>query len=327
MTEESLFLQVLKPITTYVLVPLWFAILIYIITEVLCIKKGISLRDGVHEKNFGLVAVTALLWLITFWIPERAYMPLNAISFSILFGIFATVLTLHFVVFYFSELFAPENTMRELGIGAGLTSVKHATTAAAKMCLEDEELAKDGTAIIMLTNTVIVLRNFAIIALLGLYLGILETIPVFFWVSMLAMGVICFVSHLIFNWKSQKAKAPEYSFFSPKNLLLSLLIFVVVYYLFVFAIGRFGSAGLYTLTGLTGFLYGGAPIFVVLALLHSGTIAAAVALNAAVIATMASIASNVFYSFLSGAKKLSIYLLISELIVISCGIVLMLLLV
>jgi len=326
MPEQSTFLTFLKPITTYVLVPIWFALLIYIITEILCIKKGISLREEVHQKNFGLVSATALLWLVAFWMPPKLFMPLNVISFRLMFIIFAIITTIHFIVFYLSEILAPDNTLRELGIGAGLSSARHAIMTAAKMCKEDEDLTNDGAATIMMASTTTVLRNFLILAITGIVLNAFKFPPLFFWISMLSMFIICLISHFLFNWKSSKVEAPKYSFFSPKNTIFFMTIVLVVFYLSIFAQDKLGFAGLYTLTGLTGIIYGGAPIFVLLALMLTGKITVMVALYAAVIATSASIVSNIFYSYIAGAKRLSWYLLIAGASSIFIGVGLMLIL-
>jgi len=326
MTSESAMIGILKPITTYALVPIWFALLLYIITEILCIKKGISLREEVHQKNFGLVAATALLWLIAFWVPEKAYMPMNVISFRLLFIILAIIATIHFIVFYFSEMLAPNNTLRELGTGAGLSSSRHAVMTAAKMCKKDEDLTNDGAATIMMASTTTVLRNFLILTITGIVLNAFKFPPLFFWISMLSMFIICLVSHFLFNWRSSKAEAPEYSFFSPKNTIFFMIIVLVVFYLSIFAQDKLGFTGLYALTGLTGIIYGGAPIFVLLALMLTGKITVMIALYAAIIASSACIVSNIFYSYIAGAKKLSWYLSIAGAAAIFVGIGLMLIL-
>ena len=164
MPEQSYFMSILKPIATYALVPLWSALLLYIITEILCIKKGISLREGVKGKNFGLAAVTAILWIITSWIPSRIYLPQNAITLKIFTGIIALILTIKFVVFYFSELLAEENTLKELAIGSGIANARLVDTTVAKMVSEDDSLTNDGAATLFLENTVLIFRDFLIMS-------------------------------------------------------------------------------------------------------------------------------------------------------------------
>jgi uncharacterized membrane protein (DUF4010 family) len=320
MAEESFAIQILKPITTYVLLPLWFAILIYIITGITTIKKGISLREGVHHKTFWFVAITALLWLVTLWLPNNTYLPGNSITYQLFIGMIATIMTLYLGVFYFSELVAPENTLRELAIGAGITNTKLSLKNAIKMFKNDEDAVKDSAAMLMLTNTATILRNFIVMVIIGIFFKVFNTPPLFFWVSMISMAVVSVVAYFLFNWKSQKEEAEEYSFFSPKETIISVLLFFVFYQVGVWIFTKLSYVGLYMLTAILGVAYGGMPLFIIVALLLAKKVSVMVALYAVIIGTVASVASSSTYAFIGKSRKLGIYLAIAEASVILVGI-------
>jgi uncharacterized membrane protein (DUF4010 family) len=327
MPEESATIQMLQPIAKYVLLPIWFALLVYIFTEILCIRKGIGLREGVHGKTFLMAGMSSIFWIATSVIPPTIMMPMDAIPIRTLMAIFSIVVTLHFIIFYLSEMIAPSNTLRELAVGAGILDTRIAVTKSAKMASKDEELANDSTATITLSNASMIIRNLAIMTIAGIAFNAYSFPPLFFWVSMLSMAIIFIVGHFFFSWKSEKKGKTEYSFFSPKNTMLVLIIVLVVYYLAFFANAKMGAIGLYIVIGLAGLLYGGIPISILLGLMLAGKISAMVALYATVIGTSASIFSGILYSYLAGAKKLATYLIIITAAAVAIGLGIMLILV
>jgi uncharacterized membrane protein (DUF4010 family) len=317
---ESLFIQILKPVTNYALVPLWFALLAFIITEILVIKKGISLREGVKGKTFGLVIATAILWLARHFVPVEWYMPLEIITVKLMLGILATILTMKLAVFYFSEIAGSENSLKELGIGAGISESKIAVEDAIKLCKEDEGAVNDGVAVTMLENTTELLRNFVMLTVVIIALGALPYPPAYFTIPMLSMTLICLGVYIGFNWKSTHADAPEYSFFFPKKTMISMIAFIALYYLAFFAFDKLGYAGLYILLIICSIIYGSTTLFVILAMMLSGNLTVMSSMYAIVIMSAGSIMSNTLYSYIGGSKKLGFYLLITSAATILIGI-------
>lgn len=326
MTQElSTFATILKPIAEYVLVPLWFALLIFVITEALCIRRGISLREGVKGRTFLFVAVAALFWLATLWIPAEIMMPYQAISLRALTGIIAAIISLNLLVFYFSELIGPENTLVEMGICAGLVNHKLAGDTANSISADNEEAANTSASLLTLSSATTIFRDLIGISLIGIFMGF-EFPPLYFWATILVMGMTALVSFFIFRHRSGEEEAPEYSFFSPKDTILFLIIFIVGYYLILAASQKFAFAGLYGATALIGLMYGGVPAFAVGALLIAGHLTPEAAFFAVLVGAAASLLSAILYAFMSGSKKLGHYLAISGLAAISIGFALLMVL-
>ena len=80
------------------------------------------------------------------------------------------------------------------------------------------------------------------------------------------------------------------------------------------------------MSGIAGFLYGAAHLFVIAGLFFSKSVDLNVGLIGAVLVTAGSIISDVLYSHLNGAEKLTKVLLVAEIIPVVIGIITLLML-
>jgi len=308
-------------IARYIILPVWAGLLVYIITKIYAIRKGLTLEEEFHTKSF-LVAIGIIFcWLLYAWIPSSMYLPLRVLSVKFVVGLFSLVFSVQYVVFIISSIFSPRKTLVGLGIGAGIIRSTLAVSVVGPMCASDDGLSHDGAASIMLANTIAVVRNFLIILIVGWFLGVFETLPLEFIVPMIVMAAGCFIAAAV-NYKlgTGGEEEVEFNVLSVKNILMFIVVFLVMYYLAVGMLDKVGFLGFYVLSGAAGFLYGAAHLFIVTSLFFVEKISLEVAFIGAILVSAGSILSDIPYSYFAGANKLTKILLVSEIVPVVAGI-------
>lgn len=305
----------------YILFPVFIALLMYIATELLSRKQGISLSEEFHKKSFAISAAVVLGWLVYLLIPSEIYLPLETISIKFVFSIFMVVLSFQYIVFLLTNLVSRAKTVLGIGAGAGLIRSTLAVSIWANVCADNPDISHEGAASVMMANTIMVLRNFVIVWIVGAMMGLFIIPPTTFLAPMLAMFLFCAaISFVNIRLGAQLAENQEIETFSLKAIGIFMAIFIVMYYLAIALIEKFDFVGLYILSGIAAFLYGSAHLFIIASLLMTHAISLEVALIAGVIVTAGSILSDIPYAYVAGAIDLVKLLLISEIIPVVIGI-------
>jgi uncharacterized membrane protein (DUF4010 family) len=305
----------------YLLFPLWVAIVAYIATELVSRRRGITLGEEFHTKSFIISASVVLGWMVFLLIPSEIYLPLEQIGVRFVYGVFMLVLTYQYFVFIFTSLVSRAKTALGMGAGAGLLRSTLAVSVWGSICAEDPNLSHEGAASIMMANTVMVLRNFVIVWVIGAFLGLFVFPPTLFVAPMAVLFLFC-AGVTLANIKlgAEFTQEEEIETFSLRAIAIFMTVFIVMYYLAVALIERFQFAGIYVLSGVAAFLYGSAHLFIIASLLFTNIITIDVAFIAAVIVTAGSILSDLPYSIYAGADELTKLLLVSEAIPFAAGI-------
>ena len=291
----------------YVLFPLWMALILFVLLEFLSRRKGISLSQEFHTQSFAVSAAVVLGWLVFFFIPSTIYLPLKQLTLRFVIGVFMLVFTTQYLMFIALEFFSVKRSVITLGIGAGILKSTLAAGVMGKICADDEGMSFQGATSIMIANAVLVLRNFLIIFVVGVWLGLFRFPPAFFTVPMLVMFLGSAIAAAFFYYKDGSSPA-EFKVLSSKSLVIFMAIFIAFYYLALFLLEHVGVLSFYALAGLAGFLYGGAHLFIVASALLLGKIGLEAAFLGAVFVTFGSLLSDLPYTFLTGAKRLTIIL-------------------
>ena len=307
-------------IGVYVLLPIFVALVTYIVLELIANRQGVDLSVEFHKRSFALAIAVVFGWLVYMLVPQGMYLPLDVIEAKFIVGLFMMVMTFQYVVYILSKLIGGAKTLLGMGAGAGLIRTTLAVSIVGKMCAENPDMSYEGVASIMMANTVMIMRNFVIIWIVGAWLGLYAFPPAYFVGAMVAMlltcGAITYANHL----KGGGVETEEdVEIFSAKGLLIFMGIFIVMFYLAYGIIERAGFFGLYGLSGVAGFFYGSAHLFVVASLLFAKTITLEAALIAGVVVTAGSLMSDIPYAYFAGARDLTKLLLISEAIPIAVG--------
>ena|GEM_PF-5131282 len=306
----------------YLLFPILIALLAYIATELLSRRQGVTLGEEFHKKSFAISASVVFGWLVYLLIPVEIYLPREEIGVKFVFGIFMIVLTFQYLVFVLTNMVSRAKSVLGIGAGAGLIRSTLAVSVWSSLCADDPRLAHEAAASVMMANTVMVLRNFMIIWVIGAVMGLFVIPPNIFLAPMLAMMLFCgAVSIANIKMGASIAEEQKVETFSLKAIGLFMAIFVVMYYLALALIDRFQFLGLYVLSGIAAFLYGSAHLFIIASLLITNVISLEVALIAAVIVTAGSVLSDLPYAYFAGAIELTKLLLVSEVMPVIAGIV------
>ncbi len=304
-----------------VLLPIYFALILYVVLYFVAQRREVSLSDEFHSKSFYVSLAVIFGWFIYALIPAAIQLPLNVVSLRAIVLIAVLVLTVQYLVFLGVELFAPEKTILALGIGAGTIKSTLAVSVMAPLAAEDESLTYTAAASVMIANTVAVLRNFLIILIAGIFLGLFIIPPVFFLAPMFFMLISCGIIAYIFYKKSAETEPPEFDPISIKGTILFIVIFVLSYYI-AFGIAQAQQFfGFYAMSGVAGFLYGAAHLFVITGLFFSKDLTLNVGLIGAVFVTAGSIISDIPYAYFNGAGKLTKTLIVAEAIPVAIGII------
>jgi len=294
----------------YILLPIWFALLLFILLEFFSRKKGVSLSEEFHTKSFTVSAGLILGWLIFIFLPSGIFLPLRHLTLRFVVGVLMLVITVQYLMFVALEFFSVGRTIITLGIGAGIIKSTLAAGIMGKLCADDEGMVFQGATSVMIANAVLVLRNFLIIFIVGAWLGLFIAPPAFFTVTMLVMFLGSAAAAAFFYHKGGTAPA-DFVIFSPKATLLFMAVFVAFYYLAMFVLKNFGYLSFYVLAMLAGFLYGGAHLFIVASALLLGKISLEAAFLGAVFVTFGSLLSDLPYAFINGARRLTMFLAIA----------------
>ncbi|MFH1424049.1 MAG: DUF4010 domain-containing protein [archaeon] len=304
----------------YVLVPLWFGLLLFVLLEILSRKKGVSLSQEFHTRSFAVSTAIIFGWLVYFLLPSNLYLPMETLTVKFVVGLFMVILTFQYTVFLIAELFSMQKTIISLGIGAGLIRSTIAASVVSKMCAEDEGANYDGAAAIMISKATLAIRNFVIIMVVGIWLNIFAVPPMFFTVPMLILFISCLVTGIVFYKKGSGGEV-DFQPVSLKSSFIFLVLFLVMYYFALGVIGYAGIIGLYALSGAAGFLYGGAHLFIIASLLFTQQVTAEAALVAALAVTMGSMFADLPYTFFAGARGLTKLTLIASIIPLALAII------
>ncbi len=315
------FSQNVGTIGKFVLFPIYIALILYVILYFVARSREVPLSEEFHRKTFFVSLGVIFGWLIYAVTPSTIKLPLEVISLKSLVLISVIVLTVQYLVYLGVELFAPEKTIVALGVGAGTIRSTLAVSVMAPLAAEDETLTYTAAASVMIANTVAVLRNFLIIFFVGIFLGLYIIPPVFFLAPMFLMLVSCGIIAAILYRKSQEAEPVEFDPISIKGTVLFIAIFIVSYYV-AFGIAQAQQfIGFYAFSGIAGFLYGAAHLFVIAGLFFSKTLTLNVGLIGAVFVTAGSIISDIPYAYLNGAEELTKILIVAEAIPVAIGLI------
>lgn len=304
----------------YILIPIWVGLFIFVLLELLSRKKGITLSQEFHTKSFAVSVSVVFGWLFYLLLPSGIFLPMKAMDLKFVLGIFMLIVTFQYVVYLMTELLSPQKTVVSLGISAGLVRSTLAAGVMSKTCAGDPGATYLGATAISVAKATLVLRNFLIITIVGMWLGLFSSPPLFFVVPMLLMFAACAIA-AVFFYKQSGGGPAEFEALSLKASVLFIVVFIVLYYLALGIISNFGFLGLYALSGVAGFLYGAAHLFIVASMLFLGEITIDVALIAAVIVTLGSMLSDLPYTFFSGARELTKVVLISAIVAFAAGLI------
>ncbi|HIJ99052.1 TPA: DUF4010 domain-containing protein [archaeon] len=315
------FNQNIGTVGKFVLFPIYIALILYVILYFAARNREVPLSEEFHKKSFFVSLSVIFGWLIYALTPSTIKLPLEVISLRAVILIIVVVLTVQYLTYLGVELIAPEKTIVALGIGAGTIRSTLAVSVMAPLAAEDETLSYTAAASIMIANTVAVLRNFLIILVVGLFLGLYIIPPFFFLAPMFLMLIACGTIAFILYRKSQETEPVEFDPISIKGTILFIVIFVVSFYL-AFGIAQAQQfIGFYAFSGIAGFLYGAAHLFVITGLFFSKTLTLNVGLIGAVFVTAGSIISDIPYAYLNGAEELTKILIVAEAIPVAIGII------
>ncbi len=305
----------------FVLFPIYLTLILYVVLYFYSEKREMPLSEEFHKKSFFVSLAVIFGWFIYALIPSQIMLPLNIVSLKTVILISVLVLTVQYLVLLGVELFAPEKTIIALGIGAGAIRSTLAVSVMAPLAAEDESLTYTAAASVMIANTVAILRNFLIIFAVGIFLGLYIIPPVFFLAPMFFMLISCGIIAYILYKKSQETEPPEFDPISIKGTILFIAIFIVTYYVAFGIVQAQQFLGFYAMSGIAGFLYGAAHLFVLAGLFFSKDLTLNVGLIAAVFVTAGSIISDIPYSYFNGAEKLTKILIVAEAIPVAIGII------
>ncbi len=307
-------------IGTVILLPLLAAVILFGITYLYSKRKGITLDEEFHTKSFLLSVSFVFSWVFYFVIPETIKLPLADLSIRSILLILAIILTIQYLVMLGVSFFAPDKTIVALGIGAGCIKSTLAVSVMAPIAAENPDLTHTAAASVMIANTVAIFRNFIIIIVVGIFLGLFLIPPIFLLVPMSLMLISCLAIAGILYHKSKEEHKVQFDPVSLKGTFLFIVLFVVSYYIAYLILQAGSFFGFYGLSGIAGFLYGGAHLFVIAGLLFTKIVSLDVALAGAVFVTAASIISDIPYAYLNDAEELTKILIVAELVPFAIGI-------
>ena len=320
-TISLFFSNSVSSIGKFILFPIYIALILYVIVYFAGKNREIPLGEEFHKKSFFVSLSVIFGWFIYALTPAAIRLPLGIMSLKSLILLAVLVLTIQYLVFLGAELFSPEKTIITLGIGSGILRSTLAVSVMAPLAAEEEELSYTAAAAVMISDAVMILRNILIIWIVGVFLGLYIIPPLFFLAPMFFMLVACTTAAYVLHRKWGQAEPVDFDPISIKGTILFIAIFVVSAYVAFGLLQAQSFIGLYAMSGIAGFLYGAAHLFVVAGLFLSKNISLTVGLTAAVFVTIGSVVSDLPYAYLNGAEKLTKILLVAEIIPAVIGVI------